>query len=139
MYLVNDGTPPPPTPLQHISPLSQIGYQLKNRYSIIRCIFYYLRFKLFTLLRSFRSFSDNLKEIIGENKRNAFSIDSKLLLKVTQKVAEIDMKYLSVFCNHYIAIMSIADSEYESGHTIAGTRFGEVVLPLSRNCLYCVL
>ena len=52
--------------------------------------------EFFAFSRIFFSFADDEQKIVCENEWNSLSIDAKLLLHVTQKVAKVDVEDLTV-------------------------------------------
>ena len=53
--------------------------------------------ELVALARVLLAQRDHIEEVVGEDERDSLSVDAKLFLKVTEKVAKVDVKYLPVF------------------------------------------
>ena len=53
--------------------------------------------KLLTLARVLLAQRDHIEEVVGEDERDSLAVDAKLFLEMTEKVAEVDVKYLPVF------------------------------------------
>lgn len=90
-----------------------------------------LQLESFAFRRIFNAPRNNVKEIFGQYERDSFPIDAKFLLKVAQKVAEIDVKDAAVFADHDIVRISVADTKDERRDAITGARMHK-----SFDCLF---
>lgn len=85
------------------------------------------RLKFFTFLWVLGTFCNDIQEVFCQHKRDPLPIDAKLLLEVSQEMAEVDVEYLPLLIHHYVVRIPIADPENESCHAVPGTRLGECV------------
>ena len=53
--------------------------------------------KLLALARVLLAQRDHIEEVVGEDERDSLTVDAKLFLEVSEKVAKVDVKYLPVF------------------------------------------
>ena len=53
--------------------------------------------KLLALARVLLAQRDHIEEVVGEDEWDSLAVNAKLFLEVTEKVAEVDVKYLPVF------------------------------------------
>lgn len=61
-----------------------------------------------------------MHEIFCEYERYSFASDAELLLEMTKKVTEVDVKNLTIIIDHDVVGVSITDAENERCDTITG-------------------
>lgn len=84
-----------------------------------------LKFDRMTLLRL--TLIDNVYEVISQNEGYTFTSESEFLFEMTQNMAEVDVKQLPGFLNHYIVGMPVGYSKNVGRDTITGAAQGELL------------
>ena len=108
--------------------------------------------KLLGLCRLLNSFTDDNEKVLSQNKWNPLPLITKLLLLVIQEVTEVDVEelekeeelgesldkkllgfrsggaaHLSVLLHHDVGVVSVSNSQDESGNAVTSTGPGEQV------------
>ena len=67
---------------------------------------------IISLFRSFfrLAFCDDVLKVVSQHERYTFTSDAKLLFKMAENVAKIDMKQLAIFLDHNVVRMSIGNA-----------------------------